>query len=281
MSRALSAAAISSFDAQIKAAYEGVGLLRSTVKLKTNVIGSTHRFQLAGRGVATPRMTQTDVTPMNRSTTTATATLTDWNAPEYTDIFDQAKVPFDEQQSLAITIAAAIGRREDQLILDAIDAASTTLTTSTDVGGTGTNLNTAKFRDAKKLLDTQGVPLKDRFFLAHAANIFGLLGDTTATSADFNTIRALVDGQIDTWLGFKVIQFEDRDEGGIPKPSTRTCYAYHGKMMGAIGLGIGVDFRTEVNYIPEKTSWLANGLFSGGSVAIDGAGIVEISCTET
>jgi len=50
--------------------------------------------------------------------------------------------------------------------------------------------------------------------------------------------------------------------------------------MGAIGLAVGVNFRTEVNYIPEKTSWLANGLFSGGSVAIDAEGIVEISCTE-
>jgi len=281
MSKSLTTAQISSFDDMVKQAYQGAGRLRPTVRVKTGVVGNTHRFTKIGKGVATPRIPQTDVVPMNIGYSTATATLTDWNAPEYTDLFDQQKVNFQEQNQLAMVISAAIGRREDQLILDAIDAASTSLTVSTDIGGTGSNLNTTKFRAAKKAIDAKGVPMTDRYFVAHANNIYGLLGDTTATSADYNTIRALVNGEIDTWLGFKIVQFEDRDEGGLPlSTGVRTCYAYHGGAMGAIGLAVGVNFRTEVNYIPEKTSWLANGLFSGGSVAIDAEGIVEISCTE-
>jgi len=281
MSKSLTTAQISSFDDMVKQAYQGAGRLRPTVRVKTGVVGNTHRFTKIGKGVATPRIPQTDVVPMNIGYSTATATLTDWNAPEYTDLFDQQKVNFQEQNQLAMVISAAIGRREDQLILDAIDAASTSLTVSTDIGGTGSNLNTTKFRAAKKAIDAKGVPMTDRYFVAHANNIYGLLGDTTATSADYNTIRALVNGEIDTWLGFKIVQFEDRDEGGLPlSTGVRTCYAYHGGAMGAIGLAVGVNFRTEVNYIPEKTSWLANGLFAGGSVAIDAEGIVEISCTE-
>lgn len=281
MSKSLTTAQISSFDDMVKQAYQGAGRLRPTIRVKTGVVGNTHRFTKIGKGVATPRIPQTDVVPMNIGYSTATATLTDWNAPEYTDLFDQQKVNFQEQNQLAMVISAAIGRREDQLILDAIDAASTSLTVSTDIGGTGSNLNTTKFRAAKKSIDAKGVPMTDRYFVAHANNIYGLLGDTTATSADYNTIRALVNGEIDTWLGFKIVQFEDRDEGGLPlSTGVRTCYAYHGGAMGAIGLAVGVNFRTEVNYIPEKTSWLANGLFAGGSVAIDAEGIVEISCTE-
>ncbi len=281
MSVNLTTAQVQSFDDIVKQSYQAMGKLRPTVRVKTGVIGNSHRFTKIGKGTATPRIPQTDVVPMNVSYSTATATLTDWNAPEYTDIFNQQKVNFDEQRQLAMVIAGAITRREDELILAAIDAASTSLTVSTDIGGTGTNLNTAKFRDSKKQLDAGGVPAGDRYFVAHANNIYGLLGDTTATSADFNSIRALVDGQINTWLGFTMVPFEDRDEGGLPlSGSVRTCYAYHGGSMGSMGHAVGIEFRTEINYIPEKTSWLCNGLFTAGSVAIDAEGIVEISCTE-
>ena len=47
-----------------------------------------------------------------------------------------------------------------------------------------------------------------------------------------------------------------------------------------IGLAVGINMRTEVNYVPVKTSWLANGIFSAGSVAIDADGIVELTTTE-
>lgn len=281
MSKSLTTAAIQSFDDLVKHAYQGVGMLRPTVRTKTGVVGSSHRFTRMGKGVATPRIPQTDVVPMNVGYNTATATIADWNAPEYTDIFDQQKVNFSEQQQLAQVIASAIGRREDQLLIDALEAASTSLTVSTNIGGTGTNLNTAKFRESKKLLDAKGVPKTDRVMAVHTNNIFGLLGDGTATSADFNSIRALVDGEINTWLGFKIIGLEDRDEGGLTLTGgVRTGFAFHGGMMGSMGLAVGVDFRTEVNYIAEKTSWLANGLFAAGSVAIDAEGIVELSMTE-
>jgi hypothetical protein len=282
MSNFLPDAYIASFDDMVKLAYQKGSLLRTAgaLRVKTGVVGSTHRFTLASKGVATPRTLQTDVIPMGITYTNATATMSDWNAPEYTDVFAQAKINFDEQSILADTIGMAIGRREDQLSIDAMDA-STFGTTSTNIGGTSTNLNTAKMRDAKRQLDAVGAPGDARYFAMHANNLFGLLGDTTATSADFNTIRALVDGQINTWLGFKTIMFETRTEGGLPvAASVRTCFAFHGGQKGAVGLAVNMDKRTEVNYIAEKTSWLANGLFSAGAAVIDPQGGVEVACTE-
>jgi len=280
MSNTLSAAAIASFDAEVKHAYQGAGKLRPTVRLRTGIVGSTHRFPKMGKGTATVRVPQTDVVPMNIAHTNQTATLEDWNAPEYTDIFQQAKVNFDEQSELAKTIAHAIGRREDQLILDALDAASTTLTVSDDIGGTNSGMNTAKLRRAKKLLDDQGVESGKgtRSFVISAEGLEQLLGTTEATSSDFAMVKSLVDGEISYWLGFDFTMIETRSEGGLPKVSTaRTSYAY---AKSAIGLAVGIDFRTEVNYIPHKTSWLANGLFSAGSVAIDALGIVEVATVE-
>lgn len=281
MSKFLPAAAIASFDAQVKQAYQGEEMLRGTVRLKTGVVGSTHKFPKIGKGMATPRIPQTDVIPMGIPHTGATATLNDWNAPEYTDIFDQAATNVDERKALAYIIASAIGRREDQMIVDALDA-NGSVQVGVNIGGTSTNMNTAKARAAKALLDGAGVPKRDRFMLIHTDGLNnGMLADTTATNSDYNAVKSLVQGELDTWLGFKWKSMESRDEGGLAKVSTtRTCFAWHGGMMGSTGLAIKVDFRTEVNYIPEKTSWLANGLFAAGAVAIDGAGIVEINCTE-
>lgn len=280
MSRTLSAAAIAQFDAEVKHAYQGSGLLRNTVRVRTGVNGSTHRFPKMGKGTASRRNPQTNVVPMNVAHTNQTATLEDWAAAEYTDIFDQAAVNFDERRELATTIAGAIGRREDQLILDAIDAASTTLTVSQNIGGSNTGLNTAKLRRAKRLLDTEGAPAGkgERTFACHAIGLEQLLGTTEATSSDYAPVKTLFDGEVKYWLGFEFKVFETRDEGGIPLSSNiRTNYAYH---KAAVGLAVGIDFRTEVNYIPEKTSWLSNGLFKAGSVAVDALGIVEVSSYE-
>ena len=280
MSKTLTDNAVAEFDAEVKHAYQGMGLLRGTVRFRGGVIGSTHRFPKMGKGTATKRTPQTRVVPMNIAHTKATATIEDWNAPEFTDIFDQQKVNYDERSELAEVIAGAIGRREDQLILDALDAASTTLTVSTDIGGTGTGLNTAKFRRTRRLLNNQGVPKSGgRTFVCHSVGMEQLLGDSDANTVDKNTIKGLVDGEINHWLGFEIIEMEDRDEGGLPIASNvRTNYAYH---MSACGLAQGIEFRTEVNYIPDMTSWLANGIFAAGSVGIDALGIVETSSTET
>ncbi|NIA67585.1 hypothetical protein HBA54_03180 [Pelagibius litoralis] len=282
MSKSLNAAAIASFDAVVKQAYQDSGVLRPHVRTKAGITGRSHRFTVIGQGVATPRIPQTDVVPMNVIYSKPEAVLEDWNAAEYTDVFDAAKVNFDEQSLLATTISQAISRREDQLIIDALTASGSTLQVPTNEGGAGTNLNTAKFLRAKQLLDAGGVNPDMRKMVVHSNNIFGLLGDQQATSSDFNTIRALVNGEIDTWLSFKVCMVSDRpNEGGMPiTGAVRTGFAFHGGPMGAVGLAIGVDQRTEVNYVPEKTAWLANGLFSAGSIAIDPVGIVEVLMTE-
>jgi hypothetical protein len=105
-----------------------------------------------------------------------------------------------------------------------------------------------------------------------------LLGETSVTSTDFNTVRALVSGEVNTFLGFTFHTIGDREEGGLPvATSERKLWAFH---RDAIGYAEGIAPRTEINYVPEKTSWLVNALFSAGAVAIDAEGIVEIQTTD-
>ena len=280
MTKQLTDQAIASFDQRVKKAYEKGALLKPTVTTKDNVVGATHRFQRIGKGLATKRIAQTDVVPMNIVYGNTTATLEDWNAPEYTDIYDQQKVNFDEQEKLATTIAMAIGRREDQLILDALSASATTLTVAKSVGGADSGLNTSKFRRATRLLNQQGVPKTkgERTFVISSWGLEQLLGDDRADNFDHNAIKALVDGEITYWLGCNIIEIEDRAEGGLAvSANTRTNFLYH---KASTGIATGINFRTEVNYVPQKTSWLANGIFSAGAVYIDNLGIVEVDTHE-
>jgi hypothetical protein len=206
--------------------------------------------------------------------------LADWNAAEYSDIFNQTKVNFDERQELAQVLANAIGRRQDQLILDALAASSTALTVSNDIGGADTNMNMAKLREAKKLLDKSNVPPEGRNIIIHANGLASLLSETSVTSSDFNTVKALVSGELNTYLGFQFHVLGDRTEGGLVVDGSldRTCFAFH---RDSVGYAEGISPRTEINYIPEKTSFLVNTVFSAGAITIDAEGIVSIVARES
>ena len=113
----------------------------------------------------------------------------------------------------------------------------------------------------------------------HANTLSGLLGDERAISGDFASIKALVSGEINSFLGFQFHVIGDRDEGGlaIDGSSDRKVFAYH---RSAIGMAVNMNQKTEINYVPEKTSFLVNSMFSAGAVSIDGDGIVEVTCRE-
>ena len=274
----LSTAFVTLFDAEVKQAYQGQAQLRPAVRVRSGVEGSTYKFPKIGKGVAQVRIPQSDVTPLNVTYGSVTATLSDYIAAEYSDIFMQAKVNFDERAELVKVVSGAIGRRQDQLIIDALVASSTSNTVASSIGGASTNLNLDKLLAAKKLLDAKNVPMDNRHIFIHANNLSGLLGETKVTSSDFNSIKALVNGELNTFLGFNFHTIGDRDEGGLPISSgDRKVYAFH---RDAIGMAEGIAPKTEINYIPEKTSFLVASMFSAGAVAIDAEGIVEITCDE-
>ena len=277
MAVAISNAFVQMFDAEVKQAYQGARALAGLTRERTNVEGNQVKFPKIGKGTATVRVPQTDVTPLNVSYSQVTASMSDYIAAEYSDIFNQQKVNFDERRELVQVVGNAIGRRMDQLVIDALNASSTSLTVATTIGGAGTNMNIEKLIETKKLMDANNVPSEGRTMIIHANNLAGMLGETEITSADFATVKALVSGEVDTFMGFKFVTLGDRDEGGLPIPSTRTCFAFH---RDAVGMGIGMNQRSEINYVPEKTSFLVSSMFSAGAVSIDDEGIVKISCTE-
>ena len=288
MSKFLTTAASIEFDSEVKHAYQGMGKLRNTVTVRTGVTGESYKFAGQGKGLANQKASQADVTPMDITYSRPTANLENWNAPEYTDIFDQAEVNFDERTELASTIAEAIMRREDQIIIDAMAAGTYSATPGSDatigllIDLTATvALNVGAVRQAStKGLTKRGVSSMDRTIAITADSLDQLLATTPVTSSDFNTVKTLVNGEIDTFLGFKFVIIETRDEGGLPGDGTTSCssFAYHKK---AVGYVVGLDMKTTVDWVAQKTSWLANGILKAGAVIRENAGVVKILSDST
>lgn len=284
MSQSLSDVAREEFDSLVHQQFQGVAELDGTVTKRTGVVGDTYDFRRIARGIANQKASADDVTPMDVAHTVQIATLQNWLAPEYTDIFDQAEVNFDEKMELAQTIAMALGRRDDQLTIDALDAATpTTTTVGTAVGG-DTAMNKGKILRAASELNEKGVPRTDRnrYIATSAQGLEGILDETPATSSDFVQVQALITGDLEFWMGFIWRIIDDRsaagEEGGLSiSGSTRDSWAWH---KAAMGKAEGIARTTEVNYVPVKTSWLSNGFLKSGAVNRDPRGIVKIQHVE-
>ena len=283
MSTNLSPAFVQLFEAEVHQAYQSAAVLRGAARTRTGVVGDTVKFPKVGKGQASERTPQTDVVPINAAFSQVTCTLTDFVAAEYSDVFNQAKVNFDERQELAQVVGNAIGRREDQIIIDALNTASAGSTVAKTVVTSGSasssNLNVGKIIAAKKALDAKNVPPTDRHFVIHANNLAGLLGDERAVSSDFAQLKHLVTGEVTALMGFQFHIVGDRDEGGLPlSTNARTGFAFH---RSAIGVAVGIPPKTEINYIAQKTSFLVTAMLSMGAVAIDTDGIVDVVMDES
>jgi hypothetical protein len=286
MSKNLSNAAVQEFDAEVKHEYQGMGKLRMGVALRTGVVGDAYKFTRMGKGQANQKATQADVTPMDISHARQTANMENWNAPEYTDIFDAQEVNFEEQSELAKTIAGAITRREDQLIIDAMNAISFAATNdeNPDTGRVQDDSGTTNFtldliRAAVGHLDDIEAPSEDRHLALRAQALQKLLEDTEVTSSDFNSVKALVSGDLDSYMGFKFHKIGTRSEGGLPGlAADRIAFAWH---KNSVGLAIGIDMKTSVDWVAQKTSWLSNGMFKAGSVVREPQGVVKLQYNET
>ena len=284
MATTLSPAFVTLFEAEVHQAYQASATLRNVARMRTGVEGSTAKFPILAKGSASVRTPSTDVVPLNGTFSSVTATLTDYVASEYSDIFNQAKINFDERQELAKLVGNAIGRREDQIIIDALIAGSAGTTVANTVvtsgSGSASDLNVGKIIEAKKGMDAKSVPPTDRHMIIHANSLASLLGDERAISADFAQVQALVRGEVNSFMGFQIHMIGDRDEGGLPKDGSndRTCLAFH---RDAIGCAVGIPPKTVVNYIPEKTSFLVTAMYSAGAIVIDANGLVDITCRES
>ena len=212
---------------------------------------------------------------------------TDYEWADMIDDQDKLRMLIDPTSPYAMNGAYALGRAMDSLIITAALGASLTGengSTSTPfdtanqqivVGATG--LTVAKLRTAKKKLLAAEVDVEmDPLYIAvTATQLDNLLGTTEVTSADYNTVKALVQGSVDTFMGFKFVHTELL---GLDGSSDRRCIAW---AKSGLHLGIWNDINSKITERADKsyaTQVYVKGTF--GATRTEEKKVVEIICDE-
>jgi hypothetical protein len=273
-------AAIAAFDTEVKLVYQGEGVLRNTVRVKSGVTGQQYAFRKMGAGMAYQQTSSAEaITPNDTSHSKIFATLTNWRIGDYTDLFDQAETNIDERMELAKSFAKSIGRAEDQLIINALNTATGLAGAVTaNYGGTSTGLTADKLRHAKRYLMQNQASGGEHYLATTAIGLETALAEIEVTSADYQTMRVLVDADINNKMafGFRFKIIENRLEGGLPTASTTCTYSYAWDK-ASTGLATAIEPQSRVDFIPVNGAWLSQSIYMGGSAVIDALGVVSIS----
>lgn len=209
----------------------------------------------------------------------------DYEWADMIDDQDKLRMLIDPTSPYAINGAYALGRSLDAAIITAAlgDAktgengstttAFATATQQITVGATG--LTIAKLRQAKRILMANEVDVEnDPLYIAvTATQIDNLLGTTEVTSADYNTVKALVAGQVDTFMGFKFVHTELL---GLDGSSDRRCFAW---AKSGLHVGMWNDINSKITERADKsyaTQVYVKGTF--GATRTDEKKVVEIIC---
>ncbi len=271
MSTTIDQAFVKQFEREVHAAYQRQGSkLRATVRVKNGVVGSSTVFQRVGKGAANTKSRHGMVPLMNVEFSAVEAQLVDYYAGEWIDRLDELKTNIDERQVLANAGAFALGRKTDEIIINALAAAD-------QVAGAGsTGLTKAKVLEAFEQLGTNDVPDDgQRFAVIGWRQWSDLLDLNEFSSAEFVGDEQLPwrGMQAKMWLGTMWIP-----HSGLPLVNgVRTCFWFH---KSAVGHAIGQDVTSDITWHGDRAAHFVANSMSQGAGLIDAAGVVKLPCLE-
>jgi len=276
MATSITNAFITQFEAEVHMAYQRMGSkLKNLTRTVNGVNGNTVKFQKVAKGSANTKARHAEVVAMDLAHSNVSATLTDYYAADYVDKLDELKVNIDERQVVANSAAYALGRKTDSVITSIMENATALANNSS---GTGTGMNLGKAQAMMELFNTNDVPDdQQRYWVVGPKQWSDLIN-----LDQFSRVEYVGEGELPyaggmtakRWLGFLWFVHSGLETSGS---TDRHTVAFH---KSAIGMGIGSDVKTEVNYIPEKVSHLITSMLSIGGVLIDSDGIRIQKCAE-
>ena len=275
MSTTIDQAFIKHFEREVHEAYQRQGSkLRNTVRTINNINGAEAVFQKVGTGTASTKSTHGMVPVMNLDHSNVTVALEDYYACDWVDRLDELKVNIDERQVIAAAGANALGRKTDEMIINALDAADDHVITDGNVG-----LTLDKALEAFEIFGDNDVPDDGgRFAVVGWKQWSELLQIDEFSNADYIGAEQLPFSSITQakmWLGTVWIP-----HSGLPIDGNdiRSCYFYH---KTAVGHASAADVSTDITWHGDRASYFVNNMMSQGAGLIDEAGIVVINCDET
>ena len=257
MSTQITTAFVEQYSSNIQMLSQQKGsLLRDKVRVES-VTGKNAFFDQVGSVTASVRSTRHADTPQSDTPhSRRRVSLVDYEFADLIDDLDKVRMLVDPTSTYALAAAYAMGRAMDDAIITAATGSAdtgvaggtaVTLPSSQIIAEAGTTgMTIAKLREAKEIIDLADVdPSLPRHIIVSPKQITDLLGTTEVTSSDFNTVKALAQGDINSFLGFNFIVSNRLAVAS----QIRDCIAF---VSDGIGLAIGKDSTARIDERADK-----------------------------
>jgi hypothetical protein len=286
MSREITTAFVKQWERGIThLAEQKMSRFRDKVRFVRVANGDKAYIDQLGSVTAQPATTRHGDTPLTDTPhSRRQVTLTPYKHADLVDKADQIRTLNDPTSAYMISFGRAFGRAIDDVIIAAAFATAKTGvdgsgsaafdTGNFQVSGAGGDgvLTIGNLADAnEKLRAAENDPDEGFYFACSARQMKDLLEDTTASSADYNSIRLLMTGQVDTFLGFTFVHSERLLSTATP--DTR-CIAW---AKNSLALAIGEEPNGRIGERADKN--YSTQVFMSmdiGATRMDETGVVEV-----
>jgi hypothetical protein len=285
MSSQITTAFVNQFSSNIQMLSQQMGSLLRTAVDQESVTGEKAFFDQVGSAAAVLRTTRHADTPLiDTPHSRRMVTMADYEYADLIDDQDKVRLLADPTSTYSRAAAAAMGRAMDDVIISAAlgtaktgkdGSTSTALPSAQKIVHGSAGLTIAKLVSAKQILDEGNVdPSIPRYIVVSPKQISDLLNNTTVTSSDFNTVKALAQGQISSFVGFQFITSNRLTDDG----TSRQVIAFAGD---GIKLAIGKEPTARIDERADK-SYATQVYYcqSVGATRMEESKVVEIACNE-
>lgn len=234
--------------------------------------------------------------------------ISDYALSDLIDDQDKIRMLLDPQSAYVQSFANGFGRKIDSVLIAAargnaysgeaggtsvaLPASRKVLAALDGALGTPTGLNVDTLRRVKYKFDAADVdPSIPRYLAITAKQLQDLLGQTQVTSSDYAMVKALVQGEVDTYMGFKIIMTNllpaetatydtdgSMDTGSGSLSNARRCIAWAGD---GLLLSMGMDIESKIDRLPTKN--YATQVYTRmtlGATRMEEEKVVEVVCSE-
>ena len=315
MSQQITTAMVDQFSSNVlHLAQQKGSRLRPFCRMESQSAESSFYDRIGARGTKRKEGRHSDVVYEDTPHSRRMLTMEDFYSSDLVDKEDKLRTIMDPENQYAKAIGMAMGRRIDEVIIEAAlgnafggkkGTSSIALPDSQKVAAfvatetTGSLLNIATLRAVrKKAKQSEAMEDGEKWVFVYAAQqADDLLGTTEVTSSDFNTVKALVNGESDTYMGFKFISTEllpfnevavtyndtngvvGTGGGTIAIGQGRRCMAF--KPNSAVLCALGKEVNGRVDELPSKH--FANQVYGSltmGSTRMEEVQLIEVICKE-
>lgn len=255
--------------------------LINTVYMKPNVRGKTFFQDQIGEWAMSTKGGRNVQTPNNDpNLARRMGTMLDYHDNRMLDRGDELKCISDPRSAYTIAAARALGRKIDDVIIEAAisttqksgETGTTTAPTTATILASASTFTLAKIVEVKQAFDDNDVEMEDRYLIINPTCLNTALQISQMSSADYNTVKALVRGELDSFLGFKWIMTTRLDNSSIGSTLIGLAWQKYGLCLAMASEPlVRTDERADLSY-----SWQIYYELNCGSARLEEARVRKI-----